>query len=93
MPVTTMSNDANTTFCPTICYMPDGSPVPELLCEREAITFLRLDIDGPDDPVRSLKYYRDKGLLHPTKIGKKLRYSKMELLRFIDEMTQRTTKK
>jgi hypothetical protein len=70
------------------CYMPDGSPVPELLLESEAIVFLRLDTDGPADPARTLKYYRDRGLLHGTRIGKKVRYTKRELLRFIDEMTE-----
>jgi len=72
--------------------MPDGSPVPELLTEQEAISFLRLDTDGPTDPTRTLKHYRDKGLLHPTRIGKKLRYSKKELLSFIDLMTERAKK-
>jgi hypothetical protein len=60
--------------------MPDGSPVPELLLESRAIVFLRLDTDGPADPARALKYYRDKGLLHGTRIGKKVRYAKRELL-------------
>lgn len=90
--MTAMSNDTNTTYSPSTCYMPDGSPVPELLCEREAIAFLRLDIDGPDDPARTLKHYRDKGLLHPTRIGKQLKYSKKSLLSFIDEMTDRAKK-
>jgi hypothetical protein len=74
-------------------YFPDGRPIPPLLTEEEAITLLRLDTDGPGDPSRSLKHYRDKGLLHATQIGKNLRYSKKELLRFIDEMTERKTKK
>lgn len=73
-------------------FFSGGTPVPDLLTESEAIQFLRLDIDGPDDPSRTLKHYRDKGLLHPTKIGKKLTYSKRELLNFIDEMTTRTKK-
>ena len=74
----------------SIAFFRDGSPVPDLLTEQEAITFLRLDIDGPADPSRTLKHYRDKKLLHGTRIGKHLRYSKRELLRFIDEMTERT---
>ena len=83
-----MCNDNNTT-CSTTCFMPDGSPVPELLTEEEAITFLRLEADGPQHPEKTLKHYRDKGLLHPTKIGRKNRYSKNELLRFISVMTER----
>lgn len=73
-------------------YFPDGTPVPDLLTEEEAIRYLRLDTDGPADPVRSLKHYRNKGLLHPTHIGKKNKYSKKELLRFIDLMTGRAKK-
>ncbi len=74
-------------------HFPDGRPLPEVVTEEEAITFLRLDIDGPKDARRTLKHYRDKGLLHGTRIGKHLRYSKTELLRFIDEMTERSVKK
>jgi hypothetical protein len=73
-------------------YFPDGRPVPDLLTEEEAIQFLRLDTDGPTDPARTLKHYRDKGLLKPTRIGKKNRYSLKELLRFIDDMTVRAKK-
>lgn len=73
-------------------YFPDGKPVPDLLTEEEAIRYLRLDIDGPANPAQTLKHYRNKGLLHPTRIGKKNRYSKKELLRFIDEMTERAKK-
>jgi hypothetical protein len=74
-------------------HFPDGRPLPEVVTEEEAIVFLRLDIDGPKDARRTLKHYRDKGSLHGTRIGKHLRYSKTELLRFIDEMTERTAKK
>jgi hypothetical protein len=75
-----------------IVFFPDGTAVPELLNEQETIILLRLDTDGPTDPARTLKHYRDKGLLHPTRIGKKLRYSKKELLNFIDLMTERAKK-
>jgi len=76
-----------------LSFFLNGQPVPDLLTEQEAILFLRLDIDGPKDARRTLKHYRDKGLLQGTRIGKHLRYSKTELLRFIDEMTERTAKK
>ena len=78
--------------CQNVVFFPDGRPVPELLVEQEAITLLRLDTDGPANPTRTLKHYRDKGLLHPTRIGKKLRYSKKELLSFIDLMTDKAKK-
>ena len=80
-----MTNDINTIFYP--CYYPDGSPVPELLTEAEAICFLRLDVDGPKNPKLTLKHYRDKGLLKPTKVGKTNKYLKKELLRFLDHLT------
>jgi len=74
-------------------YMPNGSPVPELLTEEETICFLRLDTNGPVHPEHTLKYYRDKGLLRPTRVGRKLRYQKKELLRFLDAVTNRTNKR
>jgi hypothetical protein len=63
-------------------------PVPELMTEEEAIIFLRLDIDGPSNPALTLQYYRDQGLLRSTRVGKRLRYQKKELLRFLDLLTE-----
>ena len=69
-------------------FFPDGrTRVPDLVTEDEAIRILRLDIDGPKDPRQTLKFYRDKGLLHPTKAGRRNRYLRTELLRFLDELT------
>jgi hypothetical protein len=85
-----MPNDTNTTYIPTTCYMPDGRPCPELLTEQEAITFLRLDTDGPKNPEQTLQYYRSEGLLKATKVGKRLRYTKSELLQLLDRLTERT---
>ena len=70
--------------------MPDGSPVPMLLTESEAITLLRLDIDGPKNPSQTLQYYRQEGLLRATKVGKRLRYTKTELLLLLERLTERT---
>ena len=75
-----------------ISYFPDGSPVPDLLTELETIKFLRLDIDGPKDPSATLKHYRDKKLLRGTRIGRKYRYSRLELLKFIELATIQTDK-
>ena len=71
-------------------FMPDGRPAPELMTEEEAIQFLRLDIDGPANPNQTLQYYRSRGVLKATRIGKHLRYSKQELLKFIEVMTDQT---
>ena len=86
-----MYKDGNIYFT-GISYMPDGSPMPELLTEEEVIKFLRLDVDGPGDPSQTLVYYRQKQLLKATRIGKKLRYQKKELLDFLDRLTERTNK-
>ena len=73
-----------------VSYFADGRPVPDLLTEEEAIQFLRLDIDGPKSPQATLKYYRDKGLLRPTPVGKMNRYQRKEILRFLDTLTRNT---
>jgi hypothetical protein len=76
----------------TVSYFADGVPVPDLLTEEEAVKFLRLDIDGPKDPSATLKHYRDKKLLRGTRIGRKYRYSRLELLKFIELATIQTDK-
>lgn len=67
-------------------YMPNGSIMPELLTEDEALIFLRLDKEK--NPARTLKYYRDKGQLRAVKIGTNLLYPKSELLKFIEVATE-----
>ena len=74
-------------YCQHVVYFPDGRPVPEVLNEQEAIEFLRLD-DGPKHPEVSLQYYRSEGLLKGVKIGRKLRYTKTELLRFLERISE-----
>jgi hypothetical protein len=74
-------------------YMVDGEkviPVPEVMTEEEVIKMLRLDADGPDKPKDTLRYYREKGLLRATRIGKRLRYSRPEVLRFLEVQTDET---
>ena len=74
-------------YCQHVVYFPDGRPVPEVLNEQEAIEFLRLD-DGTKHPEVSLQYYRSEGLLKGVKIGRKLRYTKTELLRFLERISE-----
>ena len=69
-------------------YFSDGTHVPDLLTEEEAIKFLRLDVDGPKDPQTTLEYYRSEDRLRATRVGKKLRYLKSELLNFLEYQTQ-----
>lgn len=66
-------------------YMPNGTIMPELLSEQEAIVCLRLDTEN--NPSRTLKYYRDKDQLRGVKIGTNLLYPKQELLDFIQTAT------
>jgi hypothetical protein len=64
-------------------------PVPEVLTEQEVVRMLRLDEEGQDSS-HTLAYYRDKGLLRPTRIGKRLRYWRREILRFLERKTEMT---
>ena len=62
-------------------------PCPELLTESEAIKYLRLDIDGPARPELTLRYYRERGFLHATRVGRRLRYRRVELDRLLETLT------
>jgi len=70
---------------PTV--LPDGKggfvPCPELLTEEEAIRYLRLDAIKVEDPAGTLRYYRKKGLLRATQVGKSIRYRRVELERLL----------
>ena len=71
--------------------LPDGkggfTPCPEVLTEEEAIRYLRLDVDGPEHPENTLRYYREKKLLKGTRIGKRIRYTRRSLDEFLERMT------
>jgi len=71
----------------TTIYFPNGRPVPEVLIEQEALGFLRLD-EGSNHPKTTLQYYRSEGLLKGIKIGRKLRYTKTEMLRFLERLSE-----
>lgn len=75
----------------TIRKPPNGGfiPCPELLTEDEAIRYLRLDVNGPQNPKGTLKYYRDKGILKGVRVGKNLRYPRKELDRMIDKLLEK----
>ncbi|MBI3835652.1 MAG: helix-turn-helix domain-containing protein [Planctomycetes bacterium] len=71
--------------------LPDGNggfhPCPELLIEIEAIRYLRLDIEGPNKPTLTLRYYRERGLLRATRVGRRLRYRREELDHLLERLT------
>jgi hypothetical protein len=72
--------------------LPDGhggfAPCPELLTEEEAIRYLRLDSINVENPASTLRYYRKKGLLRATQVGKSIRYRRVELDRLLERLTQ-----
>ena len=82
----------SSTYCLNVVYFPDGRPVPEVLTEQEAIEFLRLN-DGPKHPKTTLQYYRSEGLLRGIKVGRRLRYTKTEMLRFLERLSENKEKK
>jgi len=68
---------------------PDGRACPPLLTAPEAAELLRLD-EGRDETaaVKAINRLVERGLLHPTVVGRHRRYALAELLRFIDATTQ-----
>lgn len=62
------------------------TPCPELLTEDEAIRYLRLDVNGPQNPAGTLKYYRDRGVLRAVRIGRNLRYPRKELDAMVEKL-------
>jgi len=71
----------NKQYTPT---MPNGHPAPFVLTGEETVYLLRLD---EDSGLRTLKYYRDTGQLCGIKIGRRMRYSLDEVVRFIGQKT------
>ena len=69
---------------------PNGQsrPCPELLTEQEAISYLRLDTVGIENPQATLRRYRERGLLRGTQISKRIFYRRLELDRFIERVTE-----
>jgi hypothetical protein len=88
-----MQNRADKCVIRPIVVLPDGDggfvPCPELLTEDEAVRYLRLDVNGPQNPSGTLKYYRDKSLLHGVRVGRNLRYPRKELDCMIDKLLQK----
>jgi len=80
-------NSEPATFFPWVFLLPGNppAPCPELLTEEEAVRYLRLD--GERNARRTLKYYREKGLLRGTAVGRHLRYRRVELDRFLEHQT------
>ena len=73
---------------PSGVFMPDGRPAPSVLTAEEAVVFLRLDQTNIKNPVQTLRYYRERGLLRGIKIGLKLRYRLTDLLDFLERLAE-----
>ncbi len=67
---------------------PSAVVYPEVMTEAEVIQFLRLDLIGIRNPSETLSYYRRRGLLRGTQIGKCIRYRRTEVERFLDTITE-----
>jgi len=76
----------------TPAVLPDGNggftPCPELLTDDEAIRFLRLDGINAENPANTLRYYRKKGFLRATQVGKCIRYRRIELEKLLERLTE-----
>lgn len=64
---------------------------PSLMTPIEAAMFLRLDETGhsPKSACRTLKYWRNKGLLKATKYARRTWYLKKELEIFLNNKTEK----
>jgi len=84
------TSDQEVDPAPQIAYLPGPQPMPcpEVLTEEEAIRYLRLDLVKVKDPAGTLAYYRRKGLLRGTQIGKSVRYRRVEVERFLQAITE-----
>lgn len=65
-------------------FLPDGRPCPMVLTSDEVISLLRLDGKHPE---RTLKYFRDAGMLHGVILGKKVRYRLQDIKTFLEWKT------
>ena len=81
-------NEAPHTLPAAFLPGPEHVPCPEVMTEDEAIQYLRLDLIDIQDPGETLAYYRRKGLLRGTQIGKCVRYRRVELERFLSLLTE-----
>lgn len=64
-----------------IPYLSSGRPCPFVLTGDEVIEFLGLD---GNNPKRTLKFYRDEGLLIGFRLGHSLRYRLIDVLEFLE---------
>jgi len=63
---------------------------PQLMTPVEAAMFLRLDQTGhtPEMAIRTLNYWRDRGILRATKYARRVWFLKKELEKFLQNKTE-----
>ena len=76
-----------------VMYMPDGTPVPGVMLESELIQFLRLRELGIKKPENTLRYYRERGILKPTRIGNRNAYTQSSVYEFLEKLTGKNGKR
>ena len=79
-------NNGNPGFVP---LMPDGTPAPTVMLEADLIRFLRLEELGIKNPAGTLRYYRERGKLHATRLANRNCYTVRAALEFLEEMTKK----
>ena len=72
---------ALTIYLPATADRP-AEPAPYVLTEADMVRLLRLD--GNADPYQCLKRYRQKGWLRGTQVGRHIRYTLANVLRFLE---------
>lgn len=71
-------------------WPPRPAIMPDLLTPVEAAQYLRLDETDhtPRSAIRTLNYWRDRGLLKATKYARRVWYRRSELDRFLERKTE-----
>ena len=72
---------------PTV-FMPNGRPAPVLMTSEEVCELLRLPLKRGQDATKRLEYYRNKGTLRGVSMGMAVRFTLVEVLRFIDNQKE-----
>ena len=70
-------------------YFADGTPVPEVMLEKELVKLLRLRELGIKNPTNTLRYYRERGKLKPTRIGNRNAYTLNDVCAFLERLRPR----
>ena len=64
------------------------TPCPDLLTAEEAIRYLRLDCNCQTRGDLTLRRYRELGILRGTRVGRHIRYRRVELEKFLAKKTE-----